>query len=153
MLCQCVTSDPLRAAQMHYSRLSCATDAKKENTLEGRRSPAAHVVPVPQRATSTPTAQAVSRGLKKCLCTDGTSALQALRRVLSAEELDRLEMLTLQRTLDRMPDLVYCPRCSVATIEDDSHFAQCTKCDPHRNFTSFRCSKMHSSVRCQWDCQ
>jgi hypothetical protein len=41
--------------------------------------------------------------------------------VLSAEELERLETLTLQRTLDRMADLVYCPRCSVATIEDDSH--------------------------------
>ena len=51
--------------------------------------------------------------------------------MLSAEELERLETLTLQRTLDRMADLVYCPRCSVATIEDDSHMAQCTQCALH----------------------
>ena len=51
-----------------------------------------------------------------------------LERVLSAEEFERLEALTLQRTLDRMADLVYCPRCSQPVIEDATHCAQCTRC-------------------------
>ena len=40
----------------------------------------------------------------------------------------RLEALTLQRTLDRMADLVYCPRCSQPVLEDSTHCAQCTRC-------------------------
>lgn len=58
-----------------------------------------------------------------------TLTRQALQRVLTAEEFDRLEDLTLQRTLDRMADLVYCPRCSMATIEDETHCAKCSKCE------------------------
>ena len=50
--------------------------------------------------------------------------------MLTEEEFARLEELTLQRTLDRMADLVYCPRCSVATIEDEDHCAQCSGCAP-----------------------
>ena len=49
---------------------------------------------------------------------------QMLQRVLTVEEVARMEELTLQRTLDRMVDLVYCPRCSMATIEDSTHCAQ-----------------------------
>ena len=45
-----------------------------------------------------------------------------------AEEFERHEALTLQRTLDRMADLVYCPRCSQPVIEDSTHCAQCTRC-------------------------
>ena len=48
--------------------------------------------------------------------------------MLTAEEFERHEALTLQRTLDRMADLVYCPRCSQPVIEDSTHCAQCTRC-------------------------
>lgn len=53
---------------------------------------------------------------------------QVLARVLSAYEMERCEQLALARALDRMPDLVYCPRCEGPTIEDDQHCAQCSKC-------------------------
>ncbi len=53
---------------------------------------------------------------------------QVLRRVLTPELFERHEELTLQRMLDRMADLVYCPRCSQPVLEDSTHCAQCTRC-------------------------
>jgi E3 ubiquitin-protein ligase RNF14 len=40
-----------------------------------------------------------------------------LRAVLDEEQFDRWERLTLERTLDCMVDLVYCPRCDTAVVE------------------------------------
>ncbi len=51
--------------------------------------------------------------------------MQVLARLLTPPEMERWETLTLQKSLDRMPDLVYCPRCSAATLEDGQHCAFC----------------------------
>lgn len=53
---------------------------------------------------------------------------QRLSGVLSAEELTRWEDLELSQSLQRMPDVVYCPRCSAACLEDGDNCAQCSKC-------------------------
>ncbi len=51
-----------------------------------------------------------------------------LGRLLTAEQMQRIEDLTLQRALDKMHDLIYCPRCQAAAIEDADHCTQCPKC-------------------------
>ncbi|KAI3430228.1 hypothetical protein D9Q98_004825 [Chlorella vulgaris] len=51
-----------------------------------------------------------------------------LRRVLCPEDFARWEQLTLQRTLDAMPDASYCPRCGTVSLEDSDSCAQCSKC-------------------------
>lgn len=61
----------------------------------------------------------------KCKAPLGPGMLQ---RVLSAEDYARWEQLTLQRTLDTMPDAAYCPRCSTVSIEDADSCAQCPRC-------------------------
>ena len=49
--------------------------------------------------------------------------------MLSSADLARWEELELAQTLQRMPDVVYCPRCSAACLEDgDASMAQCARC-------------------------
>ncbi|EFN52541.1 hypothetical protein CHLNCDRAFT_138969 [Chlorella variabilis] len=71
-------------------------------------------------------------GLEKLRCPDpGCGAALApgvLRRVLSPDDFGRWEQLTLQRTLDTMPDAAYCPRCSSLALEDADSCAQCPTC-------------------------
>ncbi|GJP43129.1 hypothetical protein CLOM_g2623 [Closterium sp. NIES-68] len=52
-----------------------------------------------------------------------------LRSLLPHELFTRWEQLTLQRSLDAMPDVVFCPRCSQPCVEDPSdHHALCPGC-------------------------
>lgn len=52
-----------------------------------------------------------------------------LRSLVDPAAFARWEKLLLARTIDQMPDLVHCPRCSTPTLEDvDQHCAQCPKC-------------------------
>ena len=55
---------------------------------------------------------------------------EVLRSVLSPEAYARWERLTLERSLDAMSDLVYCPRCEAPVIEDGDgdHCGRCASC-------------------------
>nr|CAB3450754.1 unnamed protein product [Digitaria exilis] len=65
---------------------------------------------------------------------------QVLRRLLADEGYERWEWLALRRTLDTMPDVAYCPRCSAACVAagDDAQcpacfFTFCARCGDRRH--------------------
>ena len=69
----------------------------------------------------------------ECPSTDCAELLtpDLIRGLISAELYHRYDKLLLQRTLDGMNDIVYCPRlpCRCVTIkEDDSNMALCPRC-------------------------
>ena len=54
-----------------------------------------------------------------------------VKELVSTELFERFDTLLLQRTLDTMQDIVYCPRptCRCVTVkEQDSYMAQCPRC-------------------------
>jgi E3 ubiquitin-protein ligase RNF14 len=72
---------------------------------------------------------------------EGVVSPNVLKTLLAEDEFERWEKLLLQRTLDAMNDLVYCPRCEAACLEDESNdavcpsclFSFCTLCKSHRH--------------------
>ncbi|KAI5080889.1 hypothetical protein GOP47_0004072 [Adiantum capillus-veneris] len=70
--------------------------------------------------------------VKNLFCPDTTCKSSIppaiLKQLLEHDEYVRWETLLLQKTLESMVDVVYCPRCETICIEDADHHVQCTVC-------------------------
>jgi len=72
-----------------------------------------------------------------------------LRRVLSEDLFLRWESLSLQKALEAMPDVTYCPRCEAvcwANSDDGDDSADCPQC--HFSFCTLCRNKRHVGSEC-----
>jgi E3 ubiquitin-protein ligase RNF14 len=69
-----------------------------------------------------------------------------LKRLLTEAEYERWDRLLLQKTLDSMSNVVYCPNCVIGCMEDEDNNAQCPKCS--FVFCSFCKGPCHPGKKC-----
>ncbi|KAL2629113.1 hypothetical protein R1flu_013799 [Riccia fluitans] len=78
------------------------------------------------------TIHAKEGSVNKLTCPDtscrGSIPQYVLKELLEKEVYLRWEHLVLQRTLDSMGDIVYCPRCETVCIQEENNLAQCPNC-------------------------